>query len=86
MFSFGKPGVQVARSTDVFRMMCCRTSGFVDSTSMAQLRMFFLRRPEFVNVAPAEGETSIDQLADRNFLEVHTQSHTGNVHCSVKTY
>ena len=69
-FSLSKKAFDGVRSKDVYRMKCYRTSGFVDETSKSQLRMYFLRKPEFVNASPAEGETRIEQLGDRAFLEV----------------
>ena len=59
-----------ARPNSVYRMRCYRTSGYVDESSKSQLRVYFLSKPDFMNPAPTEGETRLEELADRGFLEV----------------
>ncbi|TMW59691.1 hypothetical protein Poli38472_004760 [Pythium oligandrum] len=52
-----------------YRMQCYRSSGVLDPELVPyHVRMYFLRKPDFVNPTPADGETDINQIADRTFL------------------
>lgn len=62
----GKP-----KATVPFRTQCYRTTDSIDDSG-AHLRLYFLQQAEFVNAAPAAGETDINQLGDKTFLENST--------------
>ncbi|CAK5130100.1 unnamed protein product [Aphanomyces euteiches] len=53
-----------------FRLQCYRSTGVLDPDLLpAHMRLYFLQEPDFVNPTPKEGETDINQLADKHFLE-----------------
>lgn len=54
--------------SEPFRLRCYRTSGTISSFSSHQLRLYFLQRPRFTPGPVAEGEASLEALADSEFL------------------
>ena len=59
---------------NVYRLETYRSKGYVSSSSAVQLRCYFLHKCEFVNPHPEAGETRIEVLSDRRFLERATKS------------
>jgi glutamate dehydrogenase len=58
-----------AAKNRTYRMQCYRSSGVLDPEVVpSHVRMYFLQKPDFVNPTPAEGETDINQVADKTFL------------------
>ncbi|KAF0685098.1 Aste57867_22972 [Aphanomyces stellatus] len=53
-----------------YRLQCYRSTGVLDAKLVpSHMRLYFLQEPDFVNPTPKEGETDINQLADKHFLE-----------------
>lgn len=61
---------EAAAKNRTYRMQCYRSSGVLDPVVVPyHVRMYFLSKPDFVDPNPPEGETDINKIADRIFLD-----------------
>ncbi|EQC36938.1 hypothetical protein SDRG_05763 [Saprolegnia diclina VS20] len=70
-----KTGYQHLEQTEAakirqYRLQCYRSAGVLDAKLVpSHMRLYFLQEPDFVVPNPVEGETDINKIADKSFLE-----------------
>eukprot|EP00052_Salpingoeca_macrocollata_P001084 m.23786 g.23786 ORF g.23786 m.23786 type:complete len:1092 (+) comp11091_c0_seq2:190-3465(+) len=62
------PESDVDAKKEVYRLQCYRSTGVLENQSGTHMRFYFLKKPDFVNKNPADGEWRLEQLGDTNFL------------------
>ena len=56
-------------ASHAWRLQCYRSRGVLGDDSRSHLRLYFLQRCDFANPRPAVGETRLEVIADKRFLQ-----------------
>ena len=62
-------GVGSSLSSEAWRLQCYRSRGVLGDDNRSHLRLYFMQTCDWVNPVPAPGETRMEVISDRRFLQ-----------------